>query len=103
MKAAEVVLKAKKASEIQRLVSSMTGYRKRPRKQLPKKSNFKPPFGRFVSGSNDPSTKPVSEDYVFWLKNKFNGMTEREIKQSQQDYKDDRFLKNPVIYRSKYE
>ena len=65
MKAAEVVLEAEKAYEIQRLVACMTGNRGRPRKQLPKKSNSKPPFGRFVSGSNDPSTKPVSEDYVF--------------------------------------
>ena len=78
----------------------MTEYRMRPRKQSPKKSNSKPPFGRFVFGSNDLPTKPVGEDYVFWLKKIFYRTNDKKIKEYQNDYRNRMFLKNPVICRS---
>lgn len=80
----------------------MAEYRVRARKQSPKKSNSKTPFGRFVFGSNDLSTKPVGEVYVFWLDKNFYRINDKKIKEYQNDYKDHMFLKNPVIYRSNY-
>lgn len=64
-------------------------------------TNSKPPYGRFVSGSNDPSTKLITEDYVLWLHRKFSGMTEQEIKEDLQRYKDDKFLQSRGFYNHK--